>query len=173
MWQLIHQGFFSRRGCITTSKVMRILGKICKGKIVFYLNTVRRSPEERESKPPERRPQSFRSAGCDRSCLQILSVEIANFGDLIFWSFLGTFSTLRKATVSFIISVRPSVRPSVRLSAWNSSVSSWPILMKFDVLETFRSSFQKIQVPLISNKNNAYFTRRPFYICDIVSPNYS
>ena len=38
---------------------------------------------------------------------------------------LGAFTTLRKATVSFVV--------SVRLSAWNNSASTGRIFMKFDI----------------------------------------
>ena len=42
--------------------------------------------------------------------------------------FLGAFSKLREATISFM-----SVCASVRLSAWNNSVPTGRILMKLDI----------------------------------------
>jgi len=41
--------------------------------------------------------------------------------------FLGATEILRKATISFVMSVRRSVCP-----AWNISAPTWRIVMKFD-----------------------------------------
>jgi hypothetical protein len=41
-------------------------------------------------------------------------------------SILGAFAKLRKATISFVMSVRPS--------AWNNTTSTGRILIKFDIL---------------------------------------
>jgi hypothetical protein len=60
--------------------------------------------------------------------------------------FLGAFAKLRKATISFVMSVRPS--------AWNNSALTERILIKFDILEFSRKSIEKIQVSLKSDKNN-------------------
>jgi len=50
-------------------------------------------------------------------------------------SFLGVFAKLRKATVSFVMLVRPSVCLSVCLcvcqSAWNNLAAAGLIFMKF------------------------------------------
>ena len=43
--------------------------------------------------------------------------------------FLGAFVKFRTATISFVM----SVRPSVCLSAWNNSAPTGRILMKFDI----------------------------------------
>jgi hypothetical protein len=43
--------------------------------------------------------------------------------------FLGAFAKVRKATISFVI----SVRPFVRLSAWNNSAPTGQIFMKFGI----------------------------------------
>jgi len=63
---------------------------------------------------------------------------------------LGAFAKLRKATISFVMSVRPT--------AWNSSAPKERIFMKFDICEFFRKSVQKIQVSFKCDKNNEYFT---------------
>jgi len=42
---------------------------------------------------------------------------------------IGAFVQFRKATVSFVMSVRPSVRPS----SWNTSVPTGRIYLKFDI----------------------------------------
>jgi hypothetical protein len=62
---------------------------------------------------------------------------------------LGEFAKLRKVTVSFVMSVRPSV--------WNNSAPTERLVMKFN-LKLFRKSVEKIQVSLKSDKNNGYFT---------------
>jgi len=49
-------------------------------------------------------------------------------------SFLGAFAKLRKATISFVMSVCLSVRPSVRPPAWNSSAPTAWICMRFYIL---------------------------------------
>jgi hypothetical protein len=51
-------------------------------------------------------------------------------GDEVFWpeemlAFLGAFAELRKATISFVVSVRPSTS--------NSSVPTGRIFMKLDI----------------------------------------
>ena len=40
---------------------------------------------------------------------------------ILYSLFLGAFAKLRKATISFVMSVRPSVFLSVRQFAWNNS----------------------------------------------------
>jgi hypothetical protein len=63
--------------------------------------------------------------------------------------FLGAFEKLRKATISLVVSVRPSVRShgTYRLLldgfSWNFS--------------SFRHSVEKIQVGTKPDKNNRYF----------------
>jgi hypothetical protein len=68
--------------------------------------------------------------------------------------FLGAFVKSRKASTSFVISVRPSVCPS----AWNNSAPTGRIFMKFDIRGFFENLFEIIQVSLKSDKNNGYFT---------------
>jgi hypothetical protein len=59
--------------------------------------------------------------------------------------FLAAFAKLRRATLSFVMSVHPS--------AWNNSVPAGRIFIKFH-MSIFRKSVEKIQVSLISDKNN-------------------
>jgi hypothetical protein len=69
--------------------------------------------------------------------------------------YLGTFIKVRKATISFVM--------SVRLSAWNNSAPTERILMKVDIWGFFEnlSRKYKIQVSLKSDESNGYFTWRP------------
>jgi hypothetical protein len=95
--------------------------------------------------------------------------------------FLGAFAKLRKATISFVMSVCLSVclpsclsvRPSVRPSACNNSAPTERIFMQFDIWGFFRKFVEKIQVSLKSDKNNGYFTWTPLYIYDNISLNSS
>ena len=65
---------------------------------------------------------------------------------------LGSFSELRKATVSFVMSVPPSVGPLGKLgSHWKGFHEIWYISI-------FRKSVEKIQVSLKSGKNKGCFT---------------
>jgi hypothetical protein len=79
------------------------------------------------------------------------------------WILLGAFAKLRKATISFAISVRPSAR--------NSSPLTGRIFMKFDIVRLFffEKSVERIQNVLKSDKNNGSFTWRPRYIDDHIS----
>ena len=72
-----------------------------------------------------------------------------NFGTRLFYwsthllvyhqvSFSGKFTKLREATISFIISVRPS--------AWNSSAASTGrMFMKFDIRVFFENILRKLE----------------------------
>jgi hypothetical protein len=73
---------------------------------------------------------------------------------LQFINFLGGFAKLRKATISFVMSVSPSVRPP----PWNNSAPTGPIFMKIDIWVHFGSMSKKIQVSLTSDTHNGYFT---------------
>ena len=66
------------------------------------------------------------------------------------YPYLGVFAKLRKATLSFVMSVRPS--------AWNNSAPTERIFMKFYILIFFRKSVFKVQVTIKSDKNNGSFT---------------
>jgi len=78
--------------------------------------------------------------------------------------FLGMFTNLWKATVSFVMSVCPSIHPS----AWNNSAPaeqfSW-----LCIFECFQKSVKKIHIWLKSDKNNRYFPWRPMYIYNNIS----
>ena len=78
--------------------------------------------------------------------------------------FLGAFSKLRKVTISFIISARPSVCLCILPSARNKSAPIGRILIKFEYFSKIcpeNSSFIK------TDNSNGYFTWRPKYIMAI------
>jgi len=62
--------------------------------------------------------------------------------------FLGAFAKLRKATISFVMSVRPRVTTLFPLDGLSLNL----------IFEDFRKSVKKIQVSLKSDKNKGYFT---------------
>ena len=64
--------------------------------------------------------------------------------------FLGAFAKLRRATVSFVM--------SVRLPACENSARTGRIFVKFDTGYFFRKSVEKIQLSLKSDKKKVYFT---------------
>jgi hypothetical protein len=74
--------------------------------------------------------------------------------------FLGAFAKVRRATISFVMSVRPHGRTRLPLDGflWNT-------------FEFFRKSAKKIQASLISDKNNWHFTLRRFHIYNNTSLN--
>jgi hypothetical protein len=73
---------------------------------------------------------------------------------------LGVFTKLRKATVTFIM--------SVCLSIWLEHLGShWMAFHESSYLSIFRKSVEKIQVSLKSDKNNGHFMWRPMYIYNI------
>jgi hypothetical protein len=51
--------------------------------------------------------------------------------------FLGAFEKLRKATISFVM--------SVRLSAWNKSAPTGRIFIKFDIWGFFGNMLRKVK----------------------------
>jgi hypothetical protein len=69
----------------------------------------------------------------------------------LYFSFLGAFEKLRKASVSFVVSVRQSVRMEQLSCHWTDFREVWYLII-------FRKSVEKIQVLLQSDKNNGYFT---------------
>ena len=69
-------------------------------------------------------------------------------------SFLDTFAALRKATISFVMSVRPHWTTRLPLDGFHEV---WYLMI-------FRKYVEKIQVSLKSEKNNVYFTWRPIHI---------
>jgi hypothetical protein len=72
---------------------------------------------------------------------------------LNYWVILGAFEKLRKATISFVMSVRPSV--SIRMEQLDSRWTDFHEILHFSV---FRKTVEKIQVSLKSDKNNGHFT---------------
>lgn len=66
--------------------------------------------------------------------------------------FLGAFTKLWKATISFYVSVSNSV----------AATGETPI--KFDIWEFFKNYFVKIKVSLKHEKNNGYFMWKRMYI---------
>jgi hypothetical protein len=84
----------------------------------------------------------------------------ASFKNVGSFYFLGAFAKLRKATISFVISLCPSV--------WNNSALTGRILMRFDV-KVFRTCIERVQVSLKSDKNNGYFTWSCSHIYDNIS----
>jgi hypothetical protein len=82
---------------------------------------------------------------------------------------LGAFAKLRRATISFVVSVCLSVCPFVRIEQLCPITDGFSSIW---YLRIFRKSDEKIQVWLKSDKNKTYFTWRPVYIY-ITSLNYS
>ena len=96
-----------------------------------------------------------------------------------FVMFLGAFAILRKATISFVmsvclsvccLSVCSSVHPSLRMKQLDSH---WKDFHAIWYLNIFRKTVEKIQASLKSDKNNRYFTWRRLYIYDSISLNSS
>jgi len=65
-------------------------------------------------------------------------------------AFLGKFTKLQKATISFVISVCRSKQNNLASTGW--------IFMKPDISVFFEKSVKKIQDLLKSDKSNGYFT---------------
>ena len=79
--------------------------------------------------------------------------------------FWGAFAKLRKATVSFVI----SVRPSVHLYARNNSAPTSRIFMKFYIWGFVDKLSRKLEVSLKSDMNRGHFTWRSLYTFLIIS----
>jgi hypothetical protein len=69
--------------------------------------------------------------------------------------FLGAFAKLRRATISFVISVCLSVLPSVRMEQLGSH---WTDFHGIFYVSTFRTYIENIKVSKKSDKKNGYFT---------------
>jgi hypothetical protein len=84
---------------------------------------------------------------------------------------LDEFAKLRKATITFVMSVCLSVSTSVR----PHGTTRLPLHGFYEVwhLRIFRKSVEKARVSLKSDKNNGYFTWRPIYVSDHNLFNYS
>jgi hypothetical protein len=76
---------------------------------------------------------------------------------------------MRKATISFGMSVRSSVRLPVRMEQFGFQ---WMDFDEIWYLRLFRKSVEKFQVSLKSAENNGYLTLR-LYICDNITLNFS
>ena len=73
---------------------------------------------------------------------------------------LGVFKKLRKATINFVIYVRPS--------ACNISAHIWPIWMEFDICRFLKKHVCREKPGFIkSDENDGHFKWRPTYIYDI------
>jgi hypothetical protein len=72
--------------------------------------------------------------------------------------YIGAFTKLWKATISFGISVRPSVRLEQLGSHWTNC-------HEILYLRIFRKSVEKIQVSLESDKNNRYLLVKNVCTC--------
>jgi hypothetical protein len=70
---------------------------------------------------------------------------------------LGAFAKLRKATISFVMSVCPHETTRLPLDGF-----CWNLILRL-----FLKHVEKIQVPFKSDKNNGYFTRRRFQLLTI------
>jgi hypothetical protein len=86
--------------------------------------------------------------------------------DIIYSShiLLGAFAKLRKATISFVMSVHMSVRLSVHMEQLGSH---WTNFHEIWYLGIFRKCVQKFQIALKSDKNKGSFAWRPictFYV---------
>ena len=78
------------------------------------------------------------------------------------YQFISMIAKFRKATVSFVMSVRPPVRLFVRPSFRTKQLGShWMDFHEIWYLSIFRKSFVTIQVSLKSNKNNGYLHEDP------------
>ena len=80
---------------------------------------------------------------------------------LFVFSLLGMFAELQRATVSFIMSVRPST--------WENLAPTEQIFIKFDIFECFWKTAMKIKISLKCDKNNRCFIWRPTYIYKNIS----
>jgi hypothetical protein len=100
--------------------------------------------------------------GHSQTCISLTYVWCVWFANnyehhFISASFLGTFAKLQKATISFVLSVRPSIRVE----------QLCPYSMDFHeiwYLRIFQKSVGKIQVWLKSNKDDGYITQRSMYV---------
>jgi hypothetical protein len=76
--------------------------------------------------------------------------------------FLGAFAKLRKATISFIMSVSLSVHMEKMCFHCTAVHEIWYLI-------TLRKSVEKIRVTLEYDKNNRYLTWRHIYVFFIIS----
>jgi hypothetical protein len=111
--------------------------------VLFLINPI---------KPPALKLKN--SAFCPHSvfmCFVCIPVnKLSSFRYAVRPEYLGAFAKLRKATISFVI--------SVRLSECNNSAPTKRIFTKFDIWVFFRKTVWIIQVSLRKDKNSRYFT---------------
>jgi len=70
---------------------------------------------------------------------------------------------LRKATIRFVMSARPSVCPH------GTTRRSLTVFHEISYLSIFRKYVQKVQVSIKSDMHNGYFTWGPIHIFDQIS----
>jgi hypothetical protein len=123
--------------------------------------------------PPVRRPPIWLSALLQQPGLTIAQVSVgfvrylrlscmANRKLASATLFLGAFAKSRKATITFVLSVRPSVRPHGRTRLPLDGFS-WNLIFQ----DFSKNLSRKFQVSLKYGKNNRYFTWRPKYMYDM------
>ena len=90
---------------------------------------------------------------------------------------LDPFAKLRRASISFVMSVCPCVRvsvcPCVRVSVLLSAMEHSAPTGRIWYFSIYRKSVQKTQVSFKSDKNNGCFTWRPVHIFDHVALSFS
>ena len=86
---------------------------------------------------------------------KLVTTQLQMVNYAAWYLFLGLFVSLRKATISFVMSVR-----AVQLGSY------WTDFHEIWYLSAFRKSVDRIEVALKSDKNNRYFPWRPIYILD-------
>ena len=77
------------------------------------------------------------------------------------WHILDAYATLRKATVGFVMPVRPSV--------WNNSALTWRIFVKFWNLNIFRNFVEEIRFTFKSDSSDGHFTWIPVHLLCLYS----
>ena len=88
-------------------------------------------------------------------CNHVFHYSLTHFKSESLILFLGAFAELRNATISFVMSVRPHGRAFLPLDGF-----SWNLIHDY----FFRKSMEKIEVSLMPDLNNGYFTWRPMII---------
>jgi hypothetical protein len=96
---------------------------------------------------------SVKNSGRKRLLVALVSwMNVTDYFNSFVLFLLGTFAKLRKATISFVMSVQLSVCLSVRIeqlgSHWTDFHDAW-------YLNIFQKSFEKIPISLKSDKNNS------------------
>jgi len=99
--------------------------------------------------------------GCSQLRVTGFDWRVAWNSKLIIAFLGGAFTKLRRATITFVMSVHLPIRPSVRMERLDSH---WTDLHNILYLSIFRISVEKIQVSLKTDKNNGHITWRPVYI---------